>query len=356
MIQFLHSGLQGAPSNIINAGSMCAIADDCLVNGFNVQGPLSVTVSAGVATLVYAAPHGHTADQYMRVLGASVSQVNGDKRPTILTTTTLTVPAPGAPDGPVGGSVSTRFAPLGWQQVFTDLNVRVYRSPNIQSSGLYYQLRDVAAVDYSAAWRGFESMTDANTGVGPFPTTAQVPQGQRFLKSASATPRPWVVVGDDRSFYFFTTDGGAEALYPIHVGEFDSHAAANPYNGLITLVRGNAVDTLAMGQSSENYITRDATQVAGARLVAVRGPFGFDSGSSGVYPSPVSLGALFARPAYVRDGNLFLGTLRGLMHFVEPVPAWPFSVLPSVSGVVGRVLCLMAGSTGRVALPLDEPW
>jgi hypothetical protein len=355
MIQFLHSGLQGAPSNIIPAGAMCAIADDCLVNGFNVLAPISVTVSAGVATIAYAVPHGHTADQYMRVLGASVSQVNGDKRPTILTTTTLTVPAPGAPDGAVGGTVSTRFAPLGWQQAFSDSNVRVYRSPNLQGSRLFYQLRDTSAVFLSASWRGFETMSDAHTGTGPFPSTAQAANGLLFYKNNSETPLRWALVGDDRTFYLFLQTDPTVALIPLCVGDFESYLPGDAFGGIVTAISAGSVDNLAQPISTGHYVARSFGG-GGSQPVSTYGPFGVPSGTQGAYPSAASGGACFARPLHVVEGSTLRGALRGLMHVWEPIPSWPFTVVESAQGVDGRVLTLLGGVIARVAFPLDEPW
>lgn len=356
MIQFLHSGLQGAPTNINAAGAMCAIADACLVDGFNALSPVTVTVSAGVATLVYAAPHGYTADQYLRVLGASASKVNGDKRPTILDAQSLTVPAAGASDGPVGGSISTRFAPLGWERVFTDVNVRVYRSPNLTGSRLFYRLQDTAATSLSANLRGYESMTDANNGTNPFPTTAQQSAGQTFYKSNSATPRNWILVGDDRTFYFFTTDSTAEAHYPISAGDFNSHLAGDAFSGVITSVSGSAMERLASANSGNHYVARDRAQLAASINCSIFNPLSANSGNNGTYPSPVSGGATFVRPVHMVESNFIRGHLRGLMHVWEPVPCWPFAVLNPLDGIQGRVLCCMAGLSGRVAFSLDEPW
>lgn len=356
MIQFLHSGLQGAPTNINAAGAMCAIADACLVDGFNALSPVTVTVSAGVATLVYAAPHGYTADQYLRVLGATVAQVNGDKRPTILDAQSLTVPAAGAPDGPVGGSISTRFAPLGWERAFTDVNVRVYRSPNVEGSRMFYRLQDTSTASLSPGIRGFETMTDANAGSGPFPTVAQASDGQIFYKSNSSTARPWLVVGDGRTVYWFTTDAGATAFYPISFGDIASRVPGDAFAAIVTSVNGQNVDRLAQAGSGAHYAGRGFTQLSASAELLIRGPFSVNSGTNGAYPSQVSGGATYAGPVLLAEGNNLRGHFRGLLHVWEPVPAWPFAVQSDLDGIVGRVLCLTAGLLGRVAFTLDEPW
>lgn len=356
MIQFLHSGLQGAPTNINAAGAMCGILDACLVDGFNALAPVTVTVSAGVATLVYATPHGYTADQYLRVAGASVAQVNGDKLPTILDAQTLTIPAVGAPDGAVGGSISTRFAPLGWERVFTDVNVRVYRSPNLTGSRMFFRVQDTSTGFFSASVRGFVSMVDANTGTEPFPTVAQASSGQLFYKSDSTTPRNWVLVGDSRTAYLFTTDSTAKAYYPISFGDFNSYLPGDAFNAIATSVNGQSIDKLARSYSDYHFLPRDMTQLPTAVNVSIYGPLAANSGSVGVYPSQVSGGATFARPLHLIESPNLRGHLRGIMHVWESVTCWPFAVLTGLDGISGRVLCCMAGVSGLVAFPLDEPW
>lgn len=357
MIQFLHSGLQGAPTNTIAAGSMCGILDACLVDGFNAMAPVSVTVSAGVATLVYASQHGYTADQYLRVAGASVAQVNGDKRPTILDAQTLTVPAAGAPDGAVGGSISTRFAPLGWQTAFSDTNVRVYRSPNVESARMFFRLSDTDSLSYGPAMRGYESMSDANTGFDPFPSISQMGgQGLPFYKSNSGIARPWLLVGDDKTVYFATTDSTAEALYPFCFGDIASGKPGDAFGAILTQVNGSSTDRLAAGGTSGHYIARGSDQVTKSVLASSFSPFANNSGANGSYPSVVNGGATFMWPISLAEGVQLRGGFRGLMHVWEPVPSWPFGLYSGVDGLTGRVLTITCGALARVAFSLDEPW
>lgn len=357
MARYYHSGMTGAPQNTNALGAMCGILDDCLVNGFNVKSPLTVTVSAGVTTMVYATAHGYSTDIDLRIADAAVSAVNGERRCTVLDAQTLTVPTPGAPDGAVGGTVITRVAPLGWEIAFTDTNVRVYRSPNVEGTRMFYRLQDTSTSSFSPAVRGYESMTDANTGADPFPTVAQASgAGFPFFKGNGATPRAWVVVGDDRTVYLAPTDSTASALYPLAFGDINSHKAADAFGAIITNVNGGSVDKLAEFGSTGNHMARSYDQVTKSILAGTVSPVGAASGSVGAYPSLVSGGVTLVGPVHVKEGSLLRGSMRGLLHTWEPVTAWPFALLTGVLGVDGRVLAITCGPSGRIAFALDEPW
>lgn len=357
MIQFLHSGLQGAPTNTVAAGTITGILDACLVDGFNALSPVTVTVSAGVATLVYAAPHGYTTDQYLRVLGASAPQVNGDKRPTILDAQSLTVPAAGAPDGPVGGSISTRFAPLGWERVFTDVNVRVYRSLSLESARHFFRVTDADSSSVSPlnAYRGFETMNDASTGLNEYPSFVQVGGGGFGIYKSPSGAQPWVLVGDERTVYIsISTTGGM--ITAVCMGDFESHVPADAYASIITAVVSSTVGNLGSVTSFGHRVARDMDGLGQSPSVVSRSPFGAPSGNNGTWPSPASGGVTIARPVHLIEGDSLRGSLRGIMHLWEPLPAAPFTVIDSLDGIDGRVLVVQDGSNGRVAYPLDEPW
>ena len=357
MARYYHSEMVGAPQNVNSLGAMCGILDDCLVNGFNAKSPLTVTVSGGVATLLYATAHGYSNDIDLRVADAAVGAVNGEKRCTVLDAQTLTLPVPGAPDGPVGGTVITRVAPLGWEVAFSDANVRVYRSPSVESSRMYFRLEDSSTASYSPAMRGYEAMTGASVGTDLFPTDAQQGgAGFLFYKSNSSTPRPWVLVGDGRTVYLAVTDSTAEAVYPFCFGDFDSGRPGDAFNALLTPVNGSAVDKLAMSGAPGHFLARSHDQVTKSVSATSISPLGNNSGSNGSYPSAVNGGATFRWPVAISEAGQMRGYFRGLMHVWEPIASWPFGLYSGIEGVSGRVLTMMCGTGGRVAFPLDEAW
>jgi hypothetical protein len=111
-------------------------------------------------------------------------------------------------------------AGLGWSIAFTGTNKRVYRA----SVGLRHYLRvvddgvsDGLTSARESRIRGFESMTSVDSGTNPFPTTAQSANGLPVRKSATADAvnRPWVLVGDERTFYLMVLTGDTAGLYAV---------------------------------------------------------------------------------------------------------------------------------------------
>lgn len=128
----------------------------------------------------------------------------------------------------------------GWTKPFTAASKAVLR-PN---SGTRFFLRiqdDGPGVGTfkEARITGYETMTDVDTGVNPFPTAAQGVGGiamvvARKSTTADATARPWVVVADSRTLYVFVLTGDSAGVYfAFSFGDFYSFVAADLYNCMI---------------------------------------------------------------------------------------------------------------------------
>ena len=87
-----------------------------------------------------------------------------------------------------------------WTKVYSGTNLAVYRSTDPQSNGHYLRVDDTGTT--SARVRGYEEMTDVNTGTGPFCTDTQMSGGGYWWKSASANTNAskWKLFGDSRFF------------------------------------------------------------------------------------------------------------------------------------------------------------
>lgn len=103
---------------------------------------------------------------------------------------------------------------LGWGKPFTATNKGVYRAPagvrhylDVDDSG-----PDGTALGRNARVRGYETMSAVATGTGLFPTTTQVTTAVGIVKSTATgtTARPWLIVGDDRTFYLFVESAGTD--------------------------------------------------------------------------------------------------------------------------------------------------
>jgi len=120
----------------------------------------------------------------------------------------------------------------GWTKAFSGTNKAAYRAP--QGQQFYLRVDDTGPGAHGgreARVRGFESMTDVDTGTNPFPTVAQKANGLFVRKSATAdtTVRPWRIYVDERTFYMFIQTGDIAGTYfGWTFGEIFSFKASDP--------------------------------------------------------------------------------------------------------------------------------
>lgn len=210
-VKYFHSAMRGAPALSGTAGTLVALLDACLLTGFGQVTLTSLVVSGGVATATVSA--GDTFDEYAVILidGATPAGLNGEQRVLSSTSTTFTF-ATTAPDGTATGTITAKYAPVGgWEKEFSGTNKAVYKSIDPQANG--HALRVDDSSGQYAAVSGYVSMTDVDSGTGPFPTTAQFSAGGFWSKSAAAssTAVGWRAFADPRAF-----------LLSIAVGSYSS--------------------------------------------------------------------------------------------------------------------------------------
>ena len=200
-VKWFTSDMRDAPVLSGTAGTLIAMLDACLVTGFGVVTATSVTVSGGVATATLPSSSLFLKDAVVLVAGAtSLTELNGEQRVLSGSSTQVTW-ATTAADGTAAGTITIKYAPLGaWTKVYSGTNLAVYRSTDPQSNGHYLRVDDTGTT--SARVRGYEEMTDVNTGTGPFCTDTQMSGGGYWWKSASANTNAskWKLFGDSRFF------------------------------------------------------------------------------------------------------------------------------------------------------------
>jgi len=126
--------------------------------------------------------------------GATPGALNGEARVLSTTSTGFTF-ATDAPDGAASGNITGKYAPVhSWAKIYADTNVAVWQSQDPQANGHCLRIDDSGGA--SARVRGFESMTDASTGTGTFPSDLQLSGGGYWAKSvnSNATAVRWQVV------------------------------------------------------------------------------------------------------------------------------------------------------------------
>ncbi|MBN9411335.1 MAG: hypothetical protein J0H69_19495 [Burkholderiales bacterium] len=230
-VTYAHSQLAGAPVLTGQAGSLATILDAVLCDGWGTKTIASIVVAAGVATVTFSGTQTFEPDVAIEIIGvATPGALNGRQR-AISTGTNSVSFATSAPDGTATLSTATvKNASLGWTKLFTGTNTRAYKSANSASTGMVLYLNDTGTT--SGRVLGYEGMTDISTGRFPFPLSGWIDGGLFWSKSATAnaTARRWLIVGDDRTFFFCSAPGTSIYNYTVHgFGDLIATRPNDPY-------------------------------------------------------------------------------------------------------------------------------
>ncbi len=233
-------------------------------------------------------------------------------------------------------------AAAGWSIAFTATNRRAYRGG--AGTQLYLRVRDDAGGTggaKEALARGFETMSDVNTGTNPFPTSAQLSSTTdnslvwRKSVTADATARPWIVVADNKTVYVFIQTGDvALAYFGYTWGDFDSFVSGDVWNCVINgratentgsingnhLVSGDLDAGLNFVNNASGsigcYTARPYTGIAGGAQAARMYPgcsiLGNPANGGGglLYPNAAD-NAIYMTPTYLTFAQSSAGNLRG---------------------------------------------
>ncbi|MPT03585.1 MAG: hypothetical protein E2582_05100 [Delftia sp.] len=368
------------------AGALKNILKTYLVDGAGAGPVATLAVSAGIATAKYSSGHPFKAGVIAQFAGATPTALNGLK--TVLSTTadSATFAATGVPDGAATGSITSKLAPAGWTELYIGTaNVLALKSSAVESTGCVLRVDDAGTTN--ARVRGYESMSDINTGLGPMPLDSQVPGGLYWSKSstASGTARPWRLVADGRGFYLAVAPQGTDDRHTLFfAGDIASFKSGDAWSYGLT---GNVSDQTAVnwlpdgccGWSSRNaragmYLARSHTGIGqavlasrngahhnGAAPEAYAGTAGYAFGS---YPNGPNNGLMSGSLEVYAQG--MRGTLPGLLHPVQDVGA-AFDTGALVAGTddyAGRTLLAVRVGTpapssidrGTVFLDITGPW
>lgn len=106
--------------------------------GYNVQTASSVSVSGSIITLTYGVTHGYVADRVLQVTAAG----GFNKEVYIDSVTENTVTCTVLDDDTVGltGAITTKVASLGWELLYEQANIHVYKMLHIDDTPRYVRL------------------------------------------------------------------------------------------------------------------------------------------------------------------------------------------------------------------------
>ncbi len=370
---FLSTGV-GAPVLNGTAGSLLAVLSACLVDGYDVKAATSLVVASGVATLSFSGTHSATAEAVIAVSGVTggLTALNGEQRVTTIGAGVVRF-ATNAADGTAAGTISFKIAPAGWTKPFTATNVAVFKSPDPLGTGMYLRVDDTGTTSCRVV--GYESMTDVNTGLGPFPTGVQMSGGGYWAKSSLATSAPvvWSLVADTRKMYLhiapYTATSG------VNIGGItrsfgddiayrpggDPYACSLTYSASATL--GSQSDGMPDGAFALQHAMPRAYTALGSCVL--HGPVSFTGGNV-LSGTDTALGAF---PSII-DGGLrlskkWLGTaatgvpprceIPGLYHVPMSAAFDTFKTrdrVPATGSLAGRKLLALNPSTAYTGIPV----
>ena len=370
------------------AGSLIALLDALLVTGYGLAAPTGITVAAGVATVNYSSGHSFVAGSVALIAGATPAALNGEKRVLTVGTNTITFAAPGVPDGPATGTLTSRVAPAGWEKAFTGTNVAVYRSLAPESTKLFIRVDDSGTT--TARVVGYETMSDLNTGTAAFPLAGQLAGGVWGGKSdqANATARPWRIVATDRTVYMWASpsvaSGNQVTGFTQAFGDTRSYRSGDAFACFVSGARaGSSVLVSTANVTSCLGYPRDE---GGASVFRARSPLSLGgsvevfkfaannsvSGYSGSqnystrvipFPNPADNSLLIAPLELQNNSFGLMGQFPGVYHCAQNL-AGVFNTGDPVAGegvyAGKRLMALRVGSTnvsgGVFFIDTSDPW
>lgn len=269
-------------------------------------------------------------------------------------------------------------AGAGWSKPFSGTNLAAYQQGSGGSSHLL-RVDDTNAT--AARVVGYETMSDVNTGVNPFPSSAQFSGGTYVVKSsaASSVARPWIIVATSNAFYLYVGDSdttiasaGTGQRQIAFFGKFVSNKAGDAFNtalisGTTSGATGSYFGVLGSGlqnATAGHFIARSHTQIGQAITANKTSDSGVGTLSGAVtaasYPDPVSGGMLMS-PVHINESSgVRRGKLPGLYALLHNLPGQCGDTFSGTGSLAGKSFILLnvanSSSAGRIALETSDTW
>lgn len=277
-VKFILGTMTGAP--VINNANYSGIGalDAFLVDGWGLQTANSLVVSGGVATLTFPTAFPAIVDSVILVAGATPEGLNGEQKVTSIATATNTVRfATTLPDGTATGTITVKMAPAGWSKPLSKTGVAVYKSvdPVAHAGGMYLRVDD-SRTDGWMRVRGYETMSDVDTGTGMFPNDTQANGGGWWQRHYSGTnPTRYAIFADSRTILFSPAPYSQQDIK----GQNVQYAFGDP---LPTRPSGDPYSTLLVCGWTQSDFSRQWDYPGGVNAVSPRAFNGL-SGAQGAY-------------------------------------------------------------------------
>lgn len=279
-------------------------------------------------------------------------------------------------------------SPAGWSKPFTGTNVAAFKT-GAGSNGMYLRIEEPVDTNTSypsAKVRGFETMTDVNTGNGPFPQPSLLPNGLFWYKSysgsAAADPRQWWIVASESFLIFMIQTYPSQWVgnpgYYSELFMFGDLENTGPNDAYATIILG---ETATSGNSSQDWpmesVSTNATksglympraytgigasiQAGMAHDTSKSGVSGWGSNSSYLqYPHGPD-GALLMSKVWVHQpGSTNQAALRGTIPGIWAPLQGGLSRLDTFAGqgqLAGKNFMVWAHYSTRCAVEISDTW
>lgn len=361
-VRWFNSEMVNAPVMDASPSSIINLLKACLIDGFDPKSVFSLTVSNEVATVSISVGHDYQKHAVIRIIGATPGSLNGDWRVKTVVGDTFTFDCPGIADVNATGTISAiRATPGYWEIAFSGTDKAAFRSTHPNGTGLYLRI-DEATTGVSGCYvRCYESMTDVDTGINPFPTFTQwAENAYRFIRTTVATigARQWFILADDRLFYLFIRSTltvsyryevfvFGDIISYLPVDDFACHifASTGPANPAYP---GHHVQFPSFSSLTGSYLARNYTNdLSTPTLVSKQGLSPNNHACNGpLFPHSRTGGYYFSSPVRIIEGTTLSsmprGDMPGLLQshtdrlntlveldlvILEPSEAYPYAIL-----------------------------
>lgn len=364
-VKYFDDSQTGAPSLTGTTGSMIALLDAVLINGFNLKTLDSLTVSNNVATCTVNAGHNFKAGdgRIITIAGCTGSWTGLNAEQTVLSVVSasqFTFLAPGISNGTATGTITAKVSPVGWTAPYSGTNLKAYKSSSVSGSGCLLRVDDTDA--YAARVIGCETMTDINTWSAKFPTEAQLAGGLWWLKQYARTSSVnWLVVADSQMIHLTLNSTWYPAMYGVFTfGDFVPYSSNDVYKCMIsgdvsyrqvpcTACGSVYIRNNQEGQYIERSYTGSGTSVTSSRTWLTT-TTGYNTGYA--YPSESGSMALVSPVALLQGTNIFRGNIPGIFYSIQSINGTVATktIATDISGLSGSAVF----SVISCATPVDS--
>lgn len=385
-VKYFHSDMTDAPIISGAIGSMIAVLDACLVNGFGLKTATSLVVSGGIATMTVSGAHPVEVDTVVLIEGATPIALNGEQKVKTVSGGVITF-ATAVSDQTATGTITMKLAPAGFEKKYSGTNKAAYKSLDVTSTGFLLRVDDTNTK--FARLVGYEAMGGIDSGTNPFPTNAQISGGGYWSKSNStdSTARRWTLITNGKCFYLsvlsHTNTSYSQQLH--FFGDVVStkvsgdafacilHATTTDCSGNSGLTQdANLLYSTRSTVSTNCFIARVHTGLGGSSAInrAMSSPVAYGdgllSGAITDFPYPnAPNGGLYLTPLNLVNVSLkvFRAKVSGGYAIPHLLPVYSFAMRDKISNVAGlsnKNLMFLGGTDASyiegIFIDLTGPW